>query len=159
MSIVRNFSQLADSIDSAGILGALGGGNGNTSLAAANIATYNGIEVLTNKRITPRVITITTAANITPTGDTVDQYEITALNSAATIVAPSGTPTDGQKLILRIKDNGIAQTLAWTTTSGGYRVIGNTLPITTAVSKTAYIGCIYNSAELFWDVIAIAQQA
>lgn len=159
MSIVRNFSQIADNIDPTGVLGPAAGGTGATTLAAANIVTYNGIEVLTNKRITPRIIPITSSATITPTGDTADQYEVTALALAATVAVPSGTPVDGQKLILRIKDNGTAQALTWTITTGGYRVIGNTLPITTVVSKTLYIGCIYNSADLFWDVIAIAQQA
>jgi hypothetical protein len=145
----------------AGTLPVAAGGTGATTLAGASIATYSGTETLTNKRVTPRVISITGAAGgtITPTGDTADQYNITALGAAATFAIPSGTPTDGQKLSIRIKDNGTGRALTWTTSAGGYRVIGTTLPTTTTATKTIYVGCIYNSADVFWDVVAIATQA
>jgi hypothetical protein len=116
-------------------------------------------QTLTSKRVTPRIGTTTSAATITPTGDSSDQYNVTALATAATFAAPSGTPTDGQKLSIRIKDNGTAQTLTWTTTSGGYRIIGTTLPTTTTASKVIYVGCIYNSQDTFWDVVSVATQA
>jgi hypothetical protein len=115
-------------------------------------------QTLTSKRVTPRIDTVASAATITPTGDSSDQYTVTALATAATIAAPSGTPTDGQKLVIRIKDNGTARALTWTTTSGAYRAVGVTLPTTTVISKVVYIGCIYNSQDTFWDVIAVAQQ-
>jgi hypothetical protein len=76
----------------------------------------------------------------------------------ATIAAPSGSPVDGQKLIIRFKDNGTAQTLSWTTSSGAYRAVSITLPATTVISKVLYVGCIYNSQDTFWDVVAVAQQ-
>jgi len=116
-------------------------------------------QTLTNKRVTPRSVDIASSATITPPSDTADQYEITALATAATIAAPSGTPTDGQKLVLRFKDNGTARALTWTTTSGAYRAIGVTLPTTTVLSKVLYVGCVWNAQDSFWDVIAIAQQA
>jgi hypothetical protein len=37
-------------------------------------------------------------------------YTVTALAANATFSAPSGTPTDGQKLIIRIKDAGVRRT-------------------------------------------------
>ena len=115
-------------------------------------------QTLTNKRVTPRSVDIASSATITPTSDTADQYEVTALAAAATIAAPSGTPTDGQKLTLRIKDNGTARALTWTTTSGAYRAVGPTLPTTTVAGKVVYVGCIYNAQDNFWDVVAVAQQ-
>jgi len=122
------------------------------------LATLAGTETFTNKRITQRVNSIADAATITPTGDSSDQYNVTALAQSATIAAPSGTPTSGQKLILRIKDNGSARALTWTISSGGYRVIGVTLPSTTVSGKTSYIGCIYNSDAVFWDVVAVTTE-
>lgn len=116
-------------------------------------------QTLTNKRFTPRIGTVASGTPITPTADTADQYNVTALATAATIAAPSGTPTDGQKLVIRIKDNGTARALTWTTTSGAYRAVGVTLPTTTVISKVVYIGCIWNAQDTFWDVIAVAQQA
>jgi len=103
--------------------------------------------------------TIASAATITPTAGTTNQYTVTALATGATIAAPSGTPIDGQRLIIRIKDNGTARSLTWTTTSGAYRAVGVTLPVTTVLGKVLYVGCIYNSQDNFWDVIATAQQA
>lgn len=114
---------------------------------------------ISTTRINPRIGTVTSSATITPTGDTSDQYNVTAQAVGGTFAIPSGTPVDGQKLTLRIKDNGAAQTLAWTTSAGGYRVVGVTLPTTTVISKTLYVGCIYNAADAFWDVVAVAQQA
>lgn len=114
---------------------------------------------LTNKRITPRIGTVASASTITPTSDASDQYNVTALAVPATFAVPSGTPTDGQKLIIRILDNGTARALTWTTTAGGYRVVGTVLPTTTIASKTTYVGCIYNSAAARWDVVAVSTQA
>lgn len=104
--------------------------------------------------------TITSSANITPTfSGYSSQYDVTALAVAANVLVPSGTGvTNGYRLLLRIKDNGTARALNWTVTSGGYRVIGTTLPTTTVANKTIYVGCIYNSAATFWDVVAVSSE-
>jgi hypothetical protein len=108
----------------------------------------------------PRPTSITSASTITPTSDVSDQYNVTALAVPATLASPSGTPTDGQKLIIRIKDDGTARALTWTTgSSGAYRAVGVTLPTTTVINKTVYIGCIYNTADSRWDAVAVAQEA
>jgi hypothetical protein len=60
---------------------------------------------LTNKRITERVNTIVSSATPTPAGDTTDEFTVTALAVNATFAAPTGTPTEGQVLLIRIKDN------------------------------------------------------
>ena len=100
-----------------------------------------------------RVATVADAATITPTADTCDIYTVTALGQAATIAAPSGTPVNGQKLIIRILDNGTARGLTWNSI---YAVIGCGLPTTTVLSKYTYVGCVYNSASTKWDVLAVA---
>jgi len=126
----------------------------------STVATLTGTQTLTNKRVTNRTGSngATTSGNITPTGDTADQYNITGLTGSAAIQIPSGTPTDAQRLSIRIKDNGTARALTWVTSAGGYRVIGTTLPTTTTASKTIYVGCVYNSADSFWDVVAVASE-
>lgn len=100
---------------------------------------------------------VTTSGSITPSG-AVDQFNIIGLTGAVTILAPAGTPVDGQKLILRLKDNGTARGITWTTTSGAFRAVGVTLPTTTVLGKNTYIGCIYNATDAFWDALANVQE-
>lgn len=132
----------------------------NARLPSGTVVGTTDTQTLTDKRINPRVVTTagTGGGSITPTSDTADQFVITALTSSATFLAPSGTPVDGQKLIIRIKDNGVSRALVWTSTTAGYRAVGATIPVSTSASKTTYVGCIYNGADLFWDVVAVATQ-
>jgi len=115
-----------------------------------------GVATLTNKRIDPRDVTAATATTLTPDVSVGDIYAYTALASALTINAPIGTPTNGEKLIFRLLDNGTGRALTWNAT---YIVIGVTLPTTTIASKTTYVGCIYNANNTRWDVIAVTTQA
>jgi len=103
----------------------------------------------------PRVVTNATTTSLTVNGDTTDQYNITALASAIAIQTPSGTPASGQKLIIRLLDNGTARSITW---PGSFIPIGTTLPTTTIVSKLTYLGFIYNSEVSFWNLIAWIQE-
>lgn len=118
-------------------------------------------QTLTNKRVTPRVSS--TASITSPlawNSDNFDEYAATAQAVNLTLNADAGTPTDGQKIIFRFKDNGTARTLTWTTgTSKSFRAVGVTLPTTTVASKTVYVGCIYNNADTRWDAVAVVQEA
>ena len=92
--------------------------------------------------------------------DNFEQYAATAQAGALTINADAGTPTDGRKIIFRFKDNGTARALTWTTgATKAFRAIGVTLPTTTVINKTLYVGCIYNSSDSRWDVVAVTQEA
>ena len=135
-------------------------GNGTSAFTAATAETDytspTGTGTLTNKRITPRVGTTPSSSTPTPDADANDFYTVTALAAGATFGAPTGTPTNGQTLIIRIKDNGTARTLAF---NAIYRAVGVTLPTTTVISKTLYLAMIYNSADTKWDVIGVRLEA
>ena len=141
------------------------------SRSAAGVLAVEGIVIpsvsstntLTNKtlisttNVVEEITTTASSATPAPTGGSLRNYfTVTALAVGATFSAPSGTPVDGNYLTIRIKDNGTARTLAW---NAIYRAIGVTLPTTTVINKTLYIGCRYNAADSKWDVLAVAQEA
>lgn len=129
---------------------------GSTSVTlptSGTLSTTAGTETFTNKRITKRVGTVANSATPTPDADTNDIYTVTALAQAATFGAPTGTPTNGQSLIIRVLDNGTARALAF---NAIYRFSSDlSAPTTTVLSKTLYIGFIYNSAVPKWDCVAL----
>ena len=135
--------------------------NGSKVLTTGSALTFDGTKLDVAGVIRSASVSITGAAGgtITPTSDTTNQYTVTALGAPATIAIPSGSPIDGQKLILRFEDNGTGRALTWTTSAGGYRAVGVTLPTTTTATKVTYVGCIYNSQDSFWDVVAVTTQA
>jgi hypothetical protein len=92
---------------------------------------------------------------VTPTFSD-DQVNITAQAVGLTLANPTGTAVPAWGLVIRIKDNGTARSIAYGTQ---YRAIEVTLPTTTVVSKTLYLGLIYNSTDTKWDVVAVAQEA
>jgi hypothetical protein len=55
--------------------------------------------------------------------------------------------------LIRILDNGTAQTLAWNSI---YRAISAALPTTTVLGKTMYIDCVYNGADVKRDVVTVS---
>lgn len=136
----------------AGVVTALG----VAANAATGFTTGSGTATLTNKRIDPRVVSAASASSLTPDVSAADMYAYTALATNLTINAPTGTPVNGNKLMLRILDNGTFRTLTWNAT---YTPIGVVLPTTTTANKTVYVGCIYNAANTRWDVIAVTTQA
>jgi len=101
------------------------------------------------------LVTITTA-NLVVDTNTQNFVAITAQAQALIIAAPTGTPTEGQKLIIRIKDDGTARAITY---NAVFRAIGLTLPTTTVASKTLYLGFAYNTTDTKWDAIALKQEA
>lgn len=117
-------------------------------------------QTLSAKRVNPRVVAAgATSGNLTINGDTTDLYKAEGLTGAITLLTPSGTPVDGQKLMIRLEDNGTARGITWTTSAGAFREVGITLPLTTTASKVTYVGCVYNSTDGFWDAVATVTQA
>lgn len=105
--------------------------------------------------ITPRIQSITSSATVTPTNLN-DEVVITAQAAGLTLANPTGTAVQGQSMMIRIKDNGVAQTIGYDTQ---YRAIGVTLPTTTVANKIVYLGLIYNSTDTKWDCIGVSQEA
>lgn len=105
--------------------------------------------------LSPRVQSVTSSATVTATSAN-DLVKVTAQAAGLTLANPTGTFVEGQALIFRIKDNGTARSIGFDTK---FRAIGVTLPTTTTISKTTYVGCIYNSTDDKFDVIASLTEA
>lgn len=97
---------------------------------------------------------IASSATPSPTGSARENWlDITALAVGATFAAPSGTPVNHNQLIIRVEDNGGAQTLAW---NAIYRAGTNlALPTTTTAGKEMYIKFYYNSTATAWDLVSV----
>lgn len=121
-------------------------------------ASASGNNVTVNVRNLPSVQSVVSAATVTPTAND-DLVVITAQAAALTLAAPTGSLVQGQALMIRIKDDGTARGITWTSGAGGYRAIGITLPTTTVISKTTYVGLIYNSDDSRWDAIGVTTEA
>jgi hypothetical protein len=103
----------------------------------------------------PRIQTVGSSATVTATS-TNDIVTITAQAVGLTLANPTGTFVEGQSLIIRIKDNGTARSIAYGT---NFRAIGVTAPTTTVANKTTYIGCIYNSTDTKFDIVGVCTEA
>lgn len=103
----------------------------------------------------PQIQSVASAATVTPTFSN-DQVNITAQAAGLTLANPTGTAVDAWGIVIRIKDNGTARTIGYGTQ---YRAIGVTLPTTTVISKTLYLGMEWNAADSKWDVLAVRQEA
>lgn len=104
--------------------------------------------------ITSRVVVIADATSITVNADTTDVA--TQANTQAvgtlTINAPTGTPVNGQKFILRLRSTNV-QTFSWNAIFQGSTDIS--LPISSSgATLYDYVGFIYNSTASKWQMIA-----
>ena len=129
------------------------GYTGPESVTASNTITF------TNKRINPRIVSTASYTTDTGTALTVadcDIFIVTAQAGALKFNNPGGTPTNGAKLLIRIKDDGSPRALTYDTQ---FRAVGVTAPTTTVTSKTLYIGCIWNNDDTKWDIVATGQEA
>ena len=125
-------------------------------LADSAIPTATSTTTFTNKRITPRVVTAASYTTNTGTAldvSTCDEFDVTAQAGALKLNNPSGSPVNGQKLIVRIKDNGTAQNLTYDTQFRASTDLA--LPTTTVVNKTLYMGFIFNATDTRWDLLAV----
>lgn len=101
------------------------------------------------------ILTVVSAASVTPTF-AYNQVNVTAQAAGLTIANPTGTAVDGHGILIRIKDNGTSRAIAWGT---DFRVFDDALPVATTISKTLYIGVVYNAADSKWDVLGVREEA
>jgi len=101
-----------------------------------------------------RVVTIADGTSITVNADTTDMATQANTQAAGTLTinAPTGTPVNGQRFILRLSSTNV-QTFSWNAAFQGSTDIG--LPNASSGSGLYdYVGFIYNSTTTKWQMIA-----
>ena len=68
----------------------------------------------------------------------------------------SGTPTNGQKLIIRFKDNGTGRAITW---GASFEAKGTALPTTTVASKVLTVGFLYDTVTSKWGCVASLEES
>lgn len=135
-------------------LTALNGSN----VASGTVADARIAGTLTGKRITKRKTTIVSSATPTINTDTCDAVTITALAAAITSMTTNltGTPSDFDPLIFRIKDDGTGRAITW---GASFEAVGAALPTTTVAGKRLTVGFFYDTVSAKWGCVASVQEA
>ncbi len=135
-----------------------------TDLEVTNAPTLNGVAIpsisstntLSNKRLTRRVVTVTQSATPTINTDNTDVAYITGLAQAVTSFTTnlSGTPVNGDTLIIDITDDGTARALTF---GASFEASGTVpLPTTTVISTKLTMAFRWNIATSKWTIVAVA---
>lgn len=128
---------------------------GVLAVEGVTVPTISSTNTLTNKRITKRVVATAQSATPTINTDNTDVSHITGLAQAITSFTTnlSGTPVDGDTLIIDITDNGTARAITWGTSFEASTVA---LPTTTVISTKLTVGFRWNTATSKWTCVAVA---
>jgi hypothetical protein len=127
----------------------------NVTQPSGDLVGTSSTQTLTNKSIQARVYqTISTPATLNPATDSYDMFILTSQSSPLNIAVSTGTPFNGQKIIFRITANATFA-ITFATTTNGYRGVGVSLPTSLDAGYTLYLGCIFNSNDVKWDVVAV----
>lgn len=115
---------------------------------------WNGSDFVIVALSAPRVTAIADGTSLTVNADTTDiaVQANTQPSGSLTIGAPTGTPTNGQRLIIRIRSNSV-QTFSWNAAFGGSTDLS--LPVASSgAGLYDYVGFLYNSTAGKWQLVA-----
>ena len=146
---IGNGSQLTGMYGNANVATYLPTYSGN--LSPGNISSVAG--TITGVVI-PKANTVTDGTSISINTDLADLFIQTNTQTAGTLTinAPSGTPVNGQKFMIRLSSTAI-QTFSWNAIYAGSTDLP--LPGTSSGSgKYDYLGFIYNSTATKWQLLA-----
>ena len=138
---------------STGALAVPGAFTSGSLTPAAPLGTAYGGTGTTTGLLPPRVVSVVSGTSITPNADTTDiltQANV-GVTGTITINAPTGTPINGQKLMMRLSTVN-AQTLSYNAIYASSTDIA--LPNSISANTTNYLGFIYNSTSSKWQLLA-----
>jgi hypothetical protein len=131
-------------------------GNGASAFSAAaagtDYLTPGATQTVTATRVTKRVVTVTNSATPTVNSDNADVAELLNLTNNITAVSVTGTPTNEQQLMWKIK-SAAAQTIVWGTSFLSSGVA--TLLAATVAGKLHRVLTVYDTSVSKWVCIAV----
>jgi hypothetical protein len=132
-------------------------GASGLTLGGVAVPTISSTNTFTNKRLTPRVTSITSNATPTINTDNCDAVTITAQAVDITSMTTNltGTPNNFDRLIIRIKDNGTGRFITWGASFTSSQTI---LPVSTQAGKVLTVGFMYDSVKVQWVCLASDQE-
>lgn len=124
---------------------------------AGNQAAVGANWVKNGDRKLPMVTAIVSSATPVVDTDFTDAVSITALAANITSMTTSlaGSPVNFQKLLYRIKDNGVARTIAW---GAKFSTRTVALPTTTIAGKVLVVGFFYDTLTATWGCVAAGNE-
>jgi hypothetical protein len=125
--------------------------NGATEAPTKN-AVYDKIETF---RVPGEAIVVTLTDGATPAlNAALGNHFILTASGNRTIAVPTNA-VSGKRIIIEHRASGADRTLALNSGAGGFRFGTDVTALTLTTSGTNdYIGCIYNSTDSYWDVVA-----
>jgi len=127
---------------------------GVLSVEGVVLPSISSTNTLTNKRMTKRPVVVTEAAEPAINVDNGDIFTITALAQAITSLTANltGTPTDGQMILMRITDDGTSRDITPGASFAG--TSGNDIgSLATTIGKAEYLLWMYSSALSKWELL------
>jgi hypothetical protein len=132
---------------------------GATNTVGATVdanSVLDGCQMITNSITQPRV-KLANAPGATPSvnSDTFDVYRFTGLAAAITSMTTNltGTPVDGQTLVISLTDNGTARAITW---GASFEASTVALPATTVASARLDVSFRWNTVTSKWRCVSVA---
>jgi hypothetical protein len=122
-----------------------------------NLTVTGSLTVSGGQRPNPRSSSTTSVTTLTPNIDTYNFYDLTAQAAGLTVANPTGTPRDGDVILIRIKDNGTSQTITYGTAYTN--ISGLDSLVATTISKWHTIGAVYEATTSKWQIVSITTEA
>lgn len=113
----------------------------------ANSATVKG------HRTIPRIRVQASPATLSPDIDTYNYERVTALTTAINVANPTGTPSDGEGLLIEITGTA-ARAITWGTNFEANSQYSLPLPSTTVTTKTTFVTFVWSAARTKWLMVA-----
>jgi hypothetical protein len=127
--------------------------NPDGTLSSAAMTQIAGNSTVKSHRSIPRIRVQASPATLTPDIDSYNYERVTALTTAINVANPTGTPSDGEGLLIEITGTA-ARAITWGTNYEANSQYSLPLPSTTVTTKTTFVTFVWSAARSKWLMVA-----